>query len=485
MQVTIDGVPYAPVRNSGAQIGIAITTHNRPAVLAKTIEQHLKHMPAGAKFIVIDDGSAPAATAAGIEIIRHEKSLGIVASKNRSLEALIDAGCEHLFLWDDDAYPISDNWHVPYIESPEPHLAYQFLDLAGAQKLKDMAVLYRDEQHVAYTGQPGVMLYYHRSAIEKVGGFDPVYGRGMYEHPDLALRIHNAGLSTWAFADVTGSEKLIHSLDEHMTVERSVPRPDREALVKRNVGIYNSRRDSGYTGFAPYRRERDVVITTLLTNQPDPQRAAPMKADESLLLAWAASIRGAVAIVLADQLCAAPAGASLINVPAVQMSPYFARWVHIYQHLRAHPEYRFVWCTDGTDVEMLREPWAEMVPGKIYVGSEHKTYADGWMKANHHGRAYDDFIDQHRDEPLLNAGLLGGSRDDVMEFAHRIIRLHYRIESQRFWKMEAATATAVDMGAFGMAAKSLGDRVVTGPKVHTVFKSDDGIGKEFAWYRHK
>jgi hypothetical protein len=328
------------------------------------------------------------------------------------------------------------------------------------------------------------MLYYHRSAIEKVGGFDPVYGRGMYEHPDLALRIHNAGLSTWAFADVTGSEKLIYSLDEHMAVQRSVSQPDREALVRKNVTIFNERRDSGYAGYAAFRRQRDVVITSLLTAQPDPQRGAAIKPDASVLTVWAASIRGADAVVLADQLDVAPVGASLVSVTPVQMSPYFARWLHIYQYLRAHPEYRFVWCTDGTDVEMLHEPWAEMVPGTIYVGSEHKTYADGWMKANHHGHAYGEFIDQHRDDPLLNAGLLGGSRDDVMEFAHRIIRLHYRIESQRFWKMETAPATKVDMGAFGMAAKSFGDHVVTGPKVHTAFKTD-GVGREHAFWRHK
>lgn len=484
MEVIIDGIHHCPVGDLETNIGIAITTHNRPAVLAKALEQHLKNLPAGAKFIVIDDGSVPAATAPGIEIIRHEKSLGIVASKNRSLEALIDAGCEHLFLWDDDAYPIIDNWHIPYIESPEPHLAYQFLDLAGAKKLNDMAVLYRDDRHVAYTGQRGVMLYYHRSAIEKVGGFDPVYGRGMYEHPDLALRIHNAGLSTWAFADVIGSEKLIYSLDEHEAVERSVARPERDALVRNNVTIFNARRDSGYAGYAEYRRQLNVVITTLLTGQPDPQRGTAIKPDVSILSVWAASIRGSDAVVLADQLDVAPAGASLVSVPPVQMSPYFARWLHIYQYLRAHSEYRFVWCTDGTDVEMLHEPWAEMVPGTIYVGSEHKTYADGWMKANHHGRAYGEFIDQHHDEPLLNAGLLGGSRADVMEFAHRIIRLHYRIESQRFWKMETAAATEVDMAAFGMAAKSFGDRIVTGPKVHTVFKSD-GIGRELAWWKHK
>ena len=485
MQVTIDGVPYAPASVVSSRIGIAISTHQRADVLKRALEQHMRYLPAGALVVVVDDGSKPAAVVPdGVQLIRHETSLGIVASKNASLSALMDAGCEHLFLWDDDAYPIADNWHLPYIESPEPHLAYQFKDLAGPKKLNDMAELYRDDQHVAYTGQRGVMLYYHRSAIEKVGGFDRVYGRGMYEHPDLALRIYNAGLSTWAFADVVGSEKLIHSMDEHEEGTRSIPRPDREALVKRNVGIFNARRDSGYTGFASYGTNPNLVITTLLTSQPDPQRTGKMKADPQALQAWADSISGALPIVLADELKESPSGASLFEVQLVGMSPYFARWLHIYQYLRAHPEYHLVWCTDGTDVEMLREPWAEMQPGKIYVGSEHKTYADEWMKANHHGKAYSDFIEQHRDEPLLNAGLLGGSREDVMEFAHRIIRLYYRIESHRFWKMETAPATLVDMGAFGVAAKSFGVRIVTGPKVHTIFKTD-GFGKETAWWKHK
>lgn len=485
MQVTIDGVQYVPASQQQSRIGIAITTHNRPEVLKQAIEQHLKHLPAGALVVVVDDGSKPAAVAPdGIRLIRHETSLGIVASKNASLEALMDAGCEHLFLWDDDAWPIADNWHQPYFDSPEPHLAYQFLDLAGPRKINDMTVLYRDKKHIAYTGQRGVMLYYHRSAIQKVGGFDPVYGRGMYEHPDLALRIYNAGLSTWAFADVAGSEKLIHSMDEYEEVARSIPRPERESLSKANALIYSARRDSGYSGYAPYRKQHNVIITTLLTSQPDPQRGNKMQADPNVLQHWASSIAGAKAVVLADELTAPPFDALLFKVPSVNMSPYFARWLHIYQHLRAHPEYRFVWCTDGTDVEMLREPWAEMESGKIYVGSEHKTYAEEWMKANHHGKAYSEFLEQHRDDQLLNAGLLGGSRDDVMEFAHRIIRQHYLIESHRFWKMETAPATLVDMGAFGMAAKSFGDRIVTGPRIHTIFKTD-GIGKENAWWKHK
>lgn len=486
MQVIIDGVPYEPANQRAfSPIGIAISTHQRPEVLARAISQHIKHLPYGSLVVVVDDGSAPAAVVPdGIKLVRHEKSLGIVAAKNASLEALMSAGCEHLFLWDDDAWPIADGWHFPYIASPEPHLAYQFLDLAGPRKLQDLAVLYSDDDHVAYTGQRGVMLYYHRSAIERVGGFDPVYGRGMYEHSDLALRIHNAGLTTWAYADVAGSASLIHSLDEHEAVERSVSKPDRLALVERNVKIHNDRRDKGYTGYVEYRPQRNAVITTLLTSQPDPQRGTKMHASPDHLAKWAASVKGGRAVVLADELTVAPENSSLVLFPEVNMNVYFRRWLHIWWYLRAHPEYRFVWCTDGTDVEMLREPWGDMELGKVYVGSEPKTYADTWAKQKHPERIFQDFLDRHRNDVMLNAGLLGGQREDVMAFAHAIVRLFYRIESYRFWKMEKAAAAIGDMIAFGIVAKSFGDRIVTGPLVHTVFRTE-GTGKEYAWWQHK
>ncbi|QWR81950.1 glycosyltransferase family 2 protein [Cronobacter sakazakii] len=485
MEVVIDGVSYSPVSKQASNIGIAITTHNRHDVLSRALEHQLNYLPAGALVAVVDDGSSkPVSVPDGVRIIRSDMSRGIVASKNASIEALIDAGCEHLFLWDDDAWPTAYNWHLPYIESPEPHLAYQFLDLAGRNKLNDLAVLYRDDKHIAYTGQRGVMLYYHRSAIEKVGGFDPIYGRGMYEHSDLALRIHNAGLTSWAYADIVGSEKLIHSLDEHEAIERSVPKPDRVALVERNVKIHNERRDNGFTGYVEYRRQRDVVITTLLTSQPDPQRGNKMASSPDMLAKWAASLRECGRIALVDELQTAPADVELCRVPDVKMNIYFRRWLHIWQHLREHPEYRFVWCTDGTDVEMLRAPWEEMQPGKVYVGSEPKTYADAWAKQNHPERIYQEFIEAHRNDVMLNAGLLGGTRADVMAFAHGIIRLYYRIESYRFWKKEQTGAAVGDMLAFGIVAQSFSDRLLTGPLVHTVFKTD-GIGKEAAWWKHK
>lgn len=58
MQVTIDGVQYAPVNNSHYTICIAITTHNRPEILKCAIDQHMKHLPFGA-LVDHADGELP------------------------------------------------------------------------------------------------------------------------------------------------------------------------------------------------------------------------------------------------------------------------------------------------------------------------------------------------------------------------------------------------------------------------------------------
>jgi hypothetical protein len=90
-----------------------------------------------------------------------------------------------------------------------------FLDLAGPRKMGDVTVVYDDGQHVAYSGPRGVMLSAHRSVLDVAGGMDPAFGKWGYEHGDWSNRIHAFGLTTWRFADVAGSDQLIHCLGEH------------------------------------------------------------------------------------------------------------------------------------------------------------------------------------------------------------------------------------------------------------------------------
>lgn len=487
MQVIIDGKQFVPAHSStGSRMGIAITTHNRADVLATALAQHEQHLPPGAFVVVVDDGSKrPVSAPDWVKLIRFDVSQGIVAAKNACLRELMNAGCSDFFLWDDDAWPTADNWHQPYIDSPEPHLAYQFLDLAGPRKLKDITILHTDDRHVAYSGQRGVMLYYRRDVIEKVGGFDWVYGRGMYEHSDLAMRIYHAGLTSWAFADVAGSAKLIHSMDEHEAVARSVPPADRDALVKRNADIHNRRRDAGYTSYVPLSESVNVVLTSMLTEAVDPQRGTRLQATPDMLSVWAKSIKGGKAIILADHLDQAPAGAEVSAVDPSNQNPYFLRWLHMYRWLREHPEVQWVWASDGTDVEMLAEPWAHMLPGRLYVGSEPKTLADEWISKNHAATHLQAFLKENGHRLMLNAGLVGGDRQTVMAFAHSMMRDWYALASRRFWNVERPGNEVGDMATFNYVAYTKwADRLETGPRVHTVFKTE-GVGRECAWWKHK
>lgn len=114
---------------ASSDIGIDVTTHNRPVVSAEAIGHHLEHLPEGARLVVVDDGSTlPAQVPDGVELIRHETVVGIAAAKNACLAGL--DGCESVFLFDDDAWHVNDGWQKPYIDPPEPHVMCMFEDLA-------------------------------------------------------------------------------------------------------------------------------------------------------------------------------------------------------------------------------------------------------------------------------------------------------------------------------------------------------------------
>lgn len=472
-----------------AKIGVGITVQNRFEVTDKTVSKWKSLLPRGAVLVIVDDGSAvpyPQAT------FRFEQPVGIPRAKNKCFELLEDAGVEEFFLADSDLYPTSRGWHKPYIESPEPHLSYQFLDLLTFTKLNDMKILYRDKKHIAYTGQRGCMLYYNKTVLERVGGFDPIYGRGLYEHGDLANRIHEAGLTTWRYADVTGSNRLWHSMDEHVEVARTIEQETQRHLVRQNVRVHNSRRAMGYQGFVPYREkergDRDILITTLLTKNVDPQRGYKWNADPVVLTPWLESVErgGWEGVVLADEVRKLPRGYSstLTKVEPSRMNVYYQRWLHILHYLRDHPEVRWVWCTDGTDVEVLRDPFEDMSTAVLYAGCEDSQVSNYWMKNNHRAAKFSGLFKRHETDTLLNAGVVGGSREIIHEFAQKMVSLYFDIEMDRFHKVELPGREVGDMAAFNYVAyEHFGSRLSFGPHITTEFKAyeDNGTAK----FKHK
>lgn len=470
------------------KIGVAITTHNQNVVTSNTIAKWRALMPRGSVLVVVDDASDvphPEAT------FRFETNVGVARAKNKCLELLEDLGVEHFFLADNDCWPISRLWYKPYVESSEPHLSYQFLDLAGPKKLHDNAEIYRDSTHVAYVRQRGCLLYYKKVCLETVGGFDPIYARSPYEHSDLANRIHAAGLTTWRFADVANSSKLWHSMDEHLEVTRSTPGSEQSEVMDYSLRMYETRLSQKWEHRVEYREESlgvdDVLLATFLTSHTGPKEGHRRRPDLSMLSGWVESIErgGYPSVILADELHSLPRGYSstqILHVEPSSMDAHYRRWLHIYQFLRANPQVRWVWVTDGTGVEVLRDPFVGMQYGKLYCSAERSAVGSYWMRTNHPARQFEDLFSDYGPQILLSPRVVGGDRETVKELAQKIITVFSDIELERFKGTDKSIKDVGDIAAFNkIAYKYYGSRLVYGPE--TIANRETHIGNQQARFR--
>lgn len=210
------------------KIGIAVTHYNRNEVLDLTITNIKKFLPENTELIVVDDGSR---TPSPHTTFRFEKNQGTPIAKNKCLEILYNSGCEHFFLFDSDCYPIVKGWEKPYIESGVAHLNFTFK--YSSKEVDGIRVCENPN---------GCMMYIRRDVLDKVGGFDTGFKFYGYWHGAFSNRVHNAGLTSFPFMDVIGSEKLFVSMDEKGTVKTS--RPDRGRYLTKNKRRYNEKINS-------------------------------------------------------------------------------------------------------------------------------------------------------------------------------------------------------------------------------------------------
>lgn len=247
-------------RQPGApRLGIAISTRNRRDLLIATLAEWIKHTPAAVPIVVVDDASdepielrshrAIPFDTHNVIVVRQEYRRGVAMTKNRCIAELMDLGVEHLFLADDDCHPVTGGWWKPYVDSPEPHLSWQWPRLArGNHKWK---IVHNDGEHFSIGFPRGVMLYAERRVIDQVGGMDPAYGLHGGEHVEWQQRIHDHGLTRWPFADICGSDKLWWSLDKEQggTQGSTIDLPERQKLVGANGKLWGKQQPD----HVPYR----------------------------------------------------------------------------------------------------------------------------------------------------------------------------------------------------------------------------------------
>jgi glycosyltransferase involved in cell wall biosynthesis len=178
---------------------IAITTYNRPKVLEFSLSQFKKY---GGDIVIVDDCSSVAYPKLP-NVHRNKERLGIAKSKNKCLSLLKDY--KRIFLFDDDCFPICENWWKPYIDGGEHHYCY------GCEP--QITIKAMNEKTTWWHNTFGCCLMVDQAVLKKVGGMDEKFGLWGFEHAEFSHRIFNAGLIPYPYITPTGVSNLVWSLD--------------------------------------------------------------------------------------------------------------------------------------------------------------------------------------------------------------------------------------------------------------------------------
>ncbi|APD17236.1 glycosyltransferase [Mycobacterium phage Lukilu] len=197
------------------RIGIGVTTHNRVGMLHQCVYNIECHTPDDRVLVVVDDASDPAPyhpfKAPG-QTYRFEQNVGVARVKNKCIELLMASEVDHVFLFDDDTWPVEKDWWRQYTESGYEHLSWNWLPCWD--DYRDLWPLADDHGITSWNTSNGCLLYYTRKALETAGGMRVQFGRWGFEHLEHSYRIHRFGLTPEPFLSLT-DQRGICATDEH------------------------------------------------------------------------------------------------------------------------------------------------------------------------------------------------------------------------------------------------------------------------------
>ena len=258
-------------------IGLGMVTYNaehRIRQSAFTVPKWVKN------FVIVNDGTPYPKDAypEHAHIIQHEKNKSVGAAKTTAINYLMEKGCEHIFIMEDDILIKDENVFKEYIKhsliSGIKHLNFALHGPAnkkgstGFSSLSDrkdinsepnprMVVPYPEGiKIILYPNCVGAFSYYYRPVLETIGGFDPVF-KNAWEHVEHTYQAIKKGYhpAFWYFADINESWKFL----------TDIPNSIAESTIARTP-TWN---DNFQKGTAWYKKKHGITPTEtpLMTTQ--------------------------------------------------------------------------------------------------------------------------------------------------------------------------------------------------------------------------
>jgi glycosyltransferase involved in cell wall biosynthesis len=217
------------------KIGIGIITCDRPKYVKNLINSINKEKANIDEFIVIDDGREKTKLDnQNISIINTSGRIGVAKSKNKALKYLLEKGCTHLFLIEDDVIILDQTVFKQYINACKltgiQHFNYgpgtpfnrkqsiKGFDIHNRELLEQtsepnpkLIVDYKNCKIAIYEHVAGMFSYFSREILEKGLGFMNEVYDGCWEHVCGTYDVIKAGYHPpfWAFADLANSHELL------------------------------------------------------------------------------------------------------------------------------------------------------------------------------------------------------------------------------------------------------------------------------------
>lgn len=207
-------------------MAIAISTRGRD-VVQKSVDKWKQFYPNAEIIVVEDNGDVPN---------------GIAKTKNKCIELLLETGLDHLFLADDDVYPVNSVGMYKYIQSPVKHMSLSFDRNHKRQRIShDVYIKKRSQGHDVYNSPCGLLLYCHRDVLLSGVRFDENFDLWGLEHKSFSLDIHSKGFTKYPFIDITNNIRNFYSYDYYGAIDGSVSESDRIKSIERNKEYFKTK----------------------------------------------------------------------------------------------------------------------------------------------------------------------------------------------------------------------------------------------------
>lgn len=117
---------------------------------------------------------------------------GPAYARNQCLRKLYDDGCDYIFLFDDDCYPVMDGWEKYFIDQASENSVHY---MAIPEVFKTGFEGQNSGEMMLWDGACGCFIYQTRYCIDTIGGYNSDYVKYGLEDAARSHRAKKAGMT--------------------------------------------------------------------------------------------------------------------------------------------------------------------------------------------------------------------------------------------------------------------------------------------------